>query len=118
MPINSKQKGKRGELEVAHAFQRYGFEANRTAQFRGNTGQAPDVEIKNANLHVEVKFQNRMQLYNWMEQAWNDCDAEDKGNIPIVVHKANNKPMLVSMHFDDFMEMYTKYLERIKNGQN
>lgn len=111
MPINSKQKGKRGELVVAHAFQKYGFEANRTAQCRGNTGQAPDVEVKNTNLHVEVKFQNKMHLYDWMEQADRDCEAEKKNNIPVVIHKANNKPMLVSMHFEDFMEIYMGYLD-------
>ena len=35
--INSKAKGKRGELEVVHKFKEHGFDCNRTAQFKGNT---------------------------------------------------------------------------------
>ena len=40
---NSKQKGKRGELEVAHILQEHGYDARRTAQYCGNTGEAADV---------------------------------------------------------------------------
>ena len=110
MPINSKQKGKRGELRIVHALQEYGFDAHRTAQCRGDTGEAADVEIKgfDCKLHIEVKNCNRMQLYNWIAQADRDSKAQNKGNTPIVIHKADNKPILVSMHFEDFMDMYIK----------
>ena len=40
MSINSKQKGKRGELYVVNKFKDNGFKCNRTAQFKGNTGRA------------------------------------------------------------------------------
>lgn len=47
-----------------------------------------------------------MHLYDWMAQAQRDSAGTD--NTPVVIHKANNKPILVSMGFDDFMGLYTK----------
>ena len=40
----SKEKGKRFERHVAGLFRDYGYEAYRTAQYKGNTGDAGDVE--------------------------------------------------------------------------
>ena len=37
--INSKAKGKRGELYVVNKFKDRGYQCNRTAQFKGNTGK-------------------------------------------------------------------------------
>lgn len=104
----SRDKGKRGELAVAHAFKEYGYDAHRTAQFKGNTGQAGDVEGV-PFLHIEVKFCERMTLYDWMDQAVRDATEERKGNFPTVIHKQNNKPMLVTMRFDDFIMLYREY---------
>lgn len=101
----SRQKGKRGELAVAHFFQEHGFDAHRSAQFNGKTGQAADV-IGVAGLHLEVKFQERMCLYDWMEQAVRDSEAEGKGNLPTVIHKQNRKDMLVTMRADDWIKLY------------
>ena len=39
----SKEKGKRFEREVAHLFCEHGFNAHRSTQYKGNTGQAGDV---------------------------------------------------------------------------
>tara|TARA_Y100000310_G_scaffold321537_1_gene379279 strand:+ start:434 stop:664 length:231 start_codon:yes stop_codon:yes gene_type:complete len=35
--VNSRQKGKRGELEVVHLLKEYGFEARRGQQFKGTS---------------------------------------------------------------------------------
>lgn len=104
----SREKGKRGERSVASLFREHGYEAHRTAQYRGNTGDAGDVEGI-PYLHLEVKFQERMRLYDWMEQSVHDAKEEGKGNIPIVVHKQNHKEVLVTMRFEDFMKMYKEY---------
>lgn len=62
MPINSKQKGKRFELELSRKFREYGYTASRrTAQYCGNTGDASDV-VGLPGIHVEAKHQERMQL--------------------------------------------------------
>lgn len=104
----SRDKGKRGERYVCHAFKDYGYEVNRTAQYRGNTGQAGDVE-NIRGIHAEVKFQEKMRLYDWMAQAVNDSVAEGKNNLPTVFHKQNNKDLLVTMRFSDWIQIYREW---------
>lgn len=106
--INSKQKGKRFELLVASKFREYGYDARRTAQYCGNTGQAADVEGI-PYLHIEAKHCEQMRLYDWMDQAKRDAAASETGNIPVVIHKKNNAGILVTMEFEDFMKIYTEY---------
>ena len=104
----SKEKGKRFEREVAHLFREYGYDAHRTAQYRGNTGDAGDVEGV-PGFHIEAKNQEKMRLYDWMKQSVSDAAAEGKGNLPVVLHKANRKPVLVTMRFEDWIQMYSAY---------
>ena len=105
----SREKGKRFERDVASRFREYGYDAHRTAQYKGNTGQAGDVEGV-PYIHIECKHQERMNLYDWMEQSVTDAAAEGGGNLPVVVHKANNEPVLVTMVFDDWIHMYSEYV--------
>ena len=105
MPVNSKQKGARFERQLASKFRELGYEARRTAQYCGNTGEAADV-IGLPGLHIEAKHQETMRLYEWMAQAKRDA----KGNkLPAVFHKKNNAPILVTMELDDFMEIYREW---------
>ncbi len=104
----SKEKGKRFERQVAGLFNNYGYDARRSAQFKGNTGQAGDVEGV-PYIHIECKHQERMNLYDWMEQSVADAAAEGMDTLPVVVHKANNKPILVTMAFDDWVNLYNEY---------
>lgn len=104
----SREKGKRFEREVAAKFREYGYEAARSAQYCGKTGDAPDV-IGAPFLHIEAKHQEQMRLYDWLDQAKRDCEADGKGNIPVVIHRQNHKETLVSMRFDDFMKLYVSY---------
>ena len=104
----SKDKGKRFERQVASLLRDYGYPAHRTAQFRGNTGRAGDVEGV-PHVHIECKHQERMCLYDWISQSSADAAAEGKGNLPAVIHKANNKLILVTMSFEDWIKMYREY---------
>jgi hypothetical protein len=108
MPVNSKQKGARFERLLASKFREYGYEARRTAQYCGNTGDASDV-VGLPGLHIEAKHQERMQLYDWHAQAKRDAAASGKLDLPAVFHKKNNAPILVTMELDDFMKIYTEY---------
>ena len=105
MAINSKQKGARFERLLASKFREYGYEARRTAQYCGNTGDAADV-IGLPHIHIEAKHQEKMKLYDWMAQATRD--AKD-GNIPCVFHKKNNADILVTMKLEDWMELYREW---------
>ena len=106
MTINSKQKGARFERSLASIFRDYGYQARRTAQYCGNTGDASDV-VGLPLIHIEAKHQERMQLYDWVDQA--KRDAKGTGNIPVVFHKKNNAEILVTMTLPDWMQLYQEW---------
>lgn len=110
MAINSKAKGRRFEQEVAHLFQDWGYDAHRTAQYCGKTGQAADVRIDGSGLHIECKNYKEIAVYKWYEQAVNDSKAAGNGDIPIVVFRGNNKPPMVMLSFEDWIQMYNEYI--------
>ena len=106
--INSKQKGARFERTLAGKFRDYGYEARRTAQYCGNTGDASDV-VGLPGLHIEAKHQETMRLYDWMDQAKRDAEAAGNGDIPAVFHKKNNCEILVTLTLDGFMKLYKEF---------
>lgn len=109
MSINSKQKGARFERLLASKFREYGYtDSRRTAQYCGNTGDASDV-VGLPGIHVEAKHQEKMYLYDWMDQAKRDAEAGGEGNLPAVFHKKNHADILVTMRLEDFMEIYKEY---------
>ena len=115
MTINSKKKGARFERKLASLFREYGYtESRRTAQYCGNTGDASDV-VGLPGIHIEAKHQERMQLYDWMEQA--KRDAQGSGSFPAVFHKKNNAEILVTMRFDDWMQIYKEWEAAQKVGE-
>lgn len=104
----SRDKGKRFERQIAGLFNGYGYCAHRTAQYKGNTGEAGDIEGV-PGIHIECKHQERMHLYTWMNQSIRDANEEGMGALPVVIHKENRMPILVSMRFDDWMKLYDMY---------
>ena len=107
--LNSKQKGARFERILAGIFREYGFsDARRTAQYCGNTGDASDV-VGLPGIHVEAKHQENMRLYDLIEQARRDAEANGKGLLPAVFHKKNNHDILVTMYLDDWMAIFREY---------
>lgn len=111
MSLNSKAKGKRGELLWAKLCREHGFEeVRRTAQFCGSSGEAADC-IGLPYIHQEVKFSEHLNIREAMRQAIRDCKAENKGNIPIVAHKKNGRPWLVTLTAEGFFEIYKGYLK-------
>jgi Holliday junction resolvase len=108
MAVNSKQKGARFERLLASKFREYGYDARRTAQYCGNTGDASDVVGLNG-LHIEAKHQETMRLYDWMSQAKRDAEAGGGKKLPAVFHKKNNAPILVTMELEDFMNLYREW---------
>ena len=100
MTINSKQKGSRNEREVAEIIRKYGFEARRSAQYCGNTGEAADITT-NLPYHIEVKHQERLEIDKWWEQATHDCGEKT----PILVFRKNKQKWRVVMDFEKFLEL-------------
>lgn len=101
--VNSNRKGKRGEREAAKLLESYGWEARRGQQFKGSP-DSPDVVHNIPGVHLEVKFRERLQLYDSIEQAKRD----DPDKIPLVMHRRKNKDWLVILYAEDF---FTCFLE-------
>lgn len=102
--INSRDKGKRGEREVAKLLRDAGYtEARRGQQYNGSDGSADVVGLPGA--HIEVKWAENLNLDKAMEQSINDANENE---IPLVVHKKNRKPWKVTMLWTDFIKIWRK----------
>lgn len=108
MAINSKQKGARFERLLASRFREYGYDARRTAQYCGNSGDAADVTGL-PGIHVEAKHAEQMRLYEWMAQAKRDAEAGDGQRLPAVFHKKNHAEILVTMELETWMHLYREW---------
>ena len=95
--MNSRSKGKRGELEASKEWSRVmGGTARRGQQFSGGK-ESPDVVCSQENLHLEVKRCEVGNPYVWMDQAIRD--AGDK--VPVVLHRRNGRDWLLIVRLDD-----------------
>lgn len=110
--MNSKKKGKRGELEWASFCRSQGYDCRRTAQYCGKTGDASDV-VGLPGIHQEVKRVERLDLSGAVFQAKRDCKPE---KMPIVAHRRNNESWLVTMDAEDWFTIYREW--EASNGQD
>lgn len=98
--MNSRQKGKRGELFFVHWLRdNFGLDARRGQQYCGANGDA-DVVGGFPDTHCEVKFVQALNISKAMEQAVADCG--DK--IPYVAHKKNREELLITVRAKDLKE--------------
>ncbi len=108
--MNSKIKGKAGELELAHKFTELGLPARRSQQFKG-TGDSADVrfieEELNKFLHIECKRNEHVNVEEALRQAEGD---RTPGQVPIVCHRKNRDDWKVTIRLEDFVEMFRIYL--------
>ena len=102
--MNSKQKGKRGELEVAKILRQHGYEARRTAQYCGNTGEAADV-IGLDGFHIEVKRSETTKIWEWLAQAERD---HKEGEVPVVVFRKNGERWHAVLDFEALLKIMEK----------
>ena len=113
--MNSRAKGKAGELELSKFFREHGFEsAARGQQFKGSPG-SPDV-VGIPGHHVECKRVEALSLYDAYAQACRDAGS---GSVPIVCHRRNGKPhhplpWLAILSLDDYLLM-VRELEHLKD---
>lgn len=99
--MNSRDKGKRGELEAAHLLNKYGYDARRGQQFSGANGDADVVGLP--GIHLEVKRVERLNINDALDQSVRD--ARD-GELPVVLHRMNRTEWKITMRFADWMEIY------------
>lgn len=101
--MNSRDKGKRGERELAGVLRDYGYDCRRGQQFNGLDGE--DV-VGLDYMHIECKRVQSLNIDEAMEQA--KRDAKDN-QIPAVFHRKNNKKWKVTLELDDWMKLYNEY---------
>lgn len=100
--MNSKAKGSAGEREFAAFLTSQGFPAHRNEQRFLGGHDNPDVTADALNdYHFEVKRVERLNIGAAMEQAERDA----AGRVPVVVHRRNRRPWLVTLHLADWLEV-------------
>lgn len=107
MPVNSKRKGKDGELELACKLREHGYNVRRSVQYNGKEedGQADLLGLP--GIHIECKRTERLNLYEAVDQA--KRDSKGKNQIPVVFHRRNKCQWLAIMPLDDFMKIYREW---------
>ena len=102
--MNSRQKGKRGELGLAKALREAGYEARRGQQYSGTETSADVVGLP--GIHIECKRVEALRLYDALAQARRDTG--ESGDCPAVFHRKNHEPWVVIMYMDDWLDLYKK----------
>lgn len=102
--MNSKQKGARGERELAKKLREYGYECRRGQQYCGANGDADVIGLP--GIHIECKRVERLNIDDAMLQAIRD---RREGEYPAVFHRKNNGKWMVTMLLDDWKEIYREW---------
>lgn len=103
--MNSRNKGAAGERELAQVLRDHGIEARRGQQYCGANGDADVVGLE--GYHIECKRVERLNIEEAYAQSTRDART---GEIPIVCHRKNRKPWMVTMSLEDFL--------RTQKGEN
>jgi len=99
--MNSKDKGARGERELASKLKEHGFDCRRGQQYCGANGDADVVGLN--GIHIECKRTERLSLYEALAQAKHDAR---EGEMPVVMHRKNNCEWVVIQPLEDWIELY------------
>lgn len=98
----SRSKGAAGEREVAAIFRAHGFDCDRVPnsgglRIRGDLyGTLP--------AHVEVKRQERLQLWQWLEQASSECGEAT----PVVAFRRSRGGWYACLPLEALVKLYAE----------
>ena len=96
----SKDKGARGERLLSAFLNSFGLHTHRGYV---HCGQSDVVDL--LGIHCEVKFVERLNVRQAMEQAITEAKKRKDG-MPTVFWKRSRKGIMVCMRFDDWMKLY------------
>lgn len=102
--MNSRNKGAKGERELAKVLRQYGYDCRRGVQYSGANGDADVVGLP--GIHIECKRVERLNIQDAVDQAKRDKQDDE---IPAVFHRKNNCEWLVTLTLDDFMKIYREW---------
>lgn len=107
MGKESRNKGKRGELELVHRLKDLGYtDVHRAQQYCGSVSSADILGLE--YIHPECKRTEALRLYTAMDQAIRD--SAGTADMPAVFHRRSNRPWLVIMELEHWSELYKAYL--------
>ena len=99
MAINSRRKGKVGELEAASEWNRHlpGAHARRSQQHSGTESASDLISPGTPHLWLEVKRTQKINLHEVMAKSTSQC-----GELaPVVLHRKNDSEWLVTLRLED-----------------
>lgn len=102
MGKSSQRKGRDGERELRDVLQDYGYqvECGEPVSF----GTVPDL-VGLPGIHIECKRVEKLNVPEAMRQAVRDSERFRDG-MPVLFHRRNRQPWLVTMRLDDWMKVY------------
>lgn len=100
--INGNRKGKAGERELALELRERGFAARRAQQYSG-TDSSQDLKHDVPGVHLECKRVERLNVLTAYQQAVRDAKAASL--MPVVAHRCNRSPWLVTLSLEDFLSL-------------
>lgn len=104
MAVNSRNKGKSGELELSRILREHGYDTRRGQQYCGSNGDADVVGLP--YIHIECKRVEKLNLQKAMTQSIHDSRENE---IPCVMHRKNREDWKVTMLLDDWIELYREW---------
>lgn len=102
--MNSRQKGARGERELANVLKEYGYDTRRGQQYSGANGDADVVGLP--HIHIECKRVEKLNIDKAMQQSMNDARENE---VPVVMHRKDRQRWLVTMTMDEWMRFYERW---------
>jgi Holliday junction resolvase len=97
----SREKGARGEREVAAIYREHGFDAWREAPLQAG-GRGADVGLNVPGLHIEVKRDEKLSIWKALDQVCRDAPA---GAIRAVHFRRNRSGWNVALPLEDFLKL-------------
>lgn len=108
MAVNSRRKGKQGELEAAHTLKElFGWEARRSQQYSGKAGDDDLIVSQTPSLFWEIKRVERLSLPQTMLTA-----VQQSGRrCPVVMHRTNRSKVgwLLTIRLEDLPRLVHAY---------
>lgn len=114
----AKQKGNRLEYLVRDRFRTYiDPECKRQLMSGADEWNKGDIRFSwqiPHNLMIECKNQEKTSIWQWWKQTTEQCSQFDK---PTLVFTRNHHDTLITMKFEDFMDIYEELVGYIKQAE-
>jgi hypothetical protein len=107
MALNSRQKGKRGELEACKTLRNlFGWSTRRSQQHCG-TVESADIQVRETpGLWWEVKRVQSLNIPKAVATAVSQCG----GRLPVLLHRRNDHEWLVTIRLSD-VQKFSREIE-------